>query len=159
MFSAELFAETTTNEDDGKVGGLQGSGGRLPRRRWSRRLGGDSVLMVKSMLDLRQLDSFCPDDDGRRKSHDEEAVLQKATVELGSTVSLQVSLTHSNSNTVRNTALPRCQTCVFMSVQVEKEAMTNQRPHFILLSNHSPETDDPVLYPDQWEDRVSLAGR
>uniref|UniRef100_A0A8D3BUW1 Mitogen-activated protein kinase binding protein 1 n=1 Tax=Scophthalmus maximus TaxID=52904 RepID=A0A8D3BUW1_SCOMX len=36
-----------------------GSVGRLPRRRWSRRTGGaDSVLMVKSMLDLRQLDSF-----------------------------------------------------------------------------------------------------
>uniref|UniRef100_A0A4W6FE48 Mitogen-activated protein kinase binding protein 1 n=1 Tax=Lates calcarifer TaxID=8187 RepID=A0A4W6FE48_LATCA len=38
------------------------SGGRLPRRRWSRRTGGaDGVLMVKSMLDLRLLDSYCPD--------------------------------------------------------------------------------------------------
>lgn len=41
-------------------GGL--SGARLPRRRWSRRMcDADGVLMVKSMLDLRLLDSFCPD--------------------------------------------------------------------------------------------------
>lgn len=38
------------------------SGVRLPRRRWSRRTGSaDGVLMVKSMLDLRLLDSYCPD--------------------------------------------------------------------------------------------------
>uniref|UniRef100_A0A7N6BLJ6 Mitogen-activated protein kinase binding protein 1 n=1 Tax=Anabas testudineus TaxID=64144 RepID=A0A7N6BLJ6_ANATE len=37
-------------------------GVRLPRRRWSRRMGSaDGVLMVKSMLDLRLLDSYSPD--------------------------------------------------------------------------------------------------
>lgn len=33
------------------------------------------------------------------------------------------------------------------------------RPEFILLSNQSADRENPVLYPDQWEDRVSLAGR
>lgn len=36
---------------------------------------------------------------------------------------------------------------------------TNHRPDFILLSNQSADREDPVLYPDQWEERVSLAGR
>ena len=36
---------------------------RLPRRRWSQRTGSaDGVLMVKSMLDLRLLDSFKPEE-------------------------------------------------------------------------------------------------
>lgn len=43
------------------VGPLQEQvGGRTPRRRWSSRKAGseDELLMVKSMLDLRMLDSF-----------------------------------------------------------------------------------------------------
>uniref|UniRef100_A0AAX7VD87 Mitogen-activated protein kinase binding protein 1 n=1 Tax=Astatotilapia calliptera TaxID=8154 RepID=A0AAX7VD87_ASTCA len=53
IFEGLLFV---TQQD----GGL--SGARLPRRRWSRRMcDADGVLMVKSMLDLRLLDSFCPD--------------------------------------------------------------------------------------------------
>lgn len=36
---------------------------------------------------------------------------------------------------------------------------TSQRPDFILLSSQSSDREGPVLYPDQWEDRVSLAGR
>ncbi|AWP15923.1 putative mitogen-activated protein kinase-binding protein 1 [Scophthalmus maximus] len=140
-----------------------GSVGRLPRRRWSRRTGGaDSVLMVKSMLDLRQLDSFrhdgpeeqgsevrsnqtpetktCPLDDSpshcslRKNDRCVEAGLQRTNQVLGSTISLQVTAAWDD------------------------EARTNQRPDFILLSNHSPDRENPVLYPDQWEDRVSLAG-
>lgn len=97
-----------------------GSVGRLPRRRWSRRTGGaDSVLMVKSMLDLRQLDSFrhdgpeeqgsevrsnqtpetktCPLDDSpshcslRKNDRCVEAGLQRTNQVLGSTISLQVT--------------------------------------------------------------------
>lgn len=45
------------------------------------------------------------------------------------------------------------------SVQVDDEERTNQRPDFIQLSNQSPDREDVVLYPDQWEDRVSLAER
>lgn len=46
-------------------------GGRPPRRRWSRRAGRseEGVLMVKSMLDLRLLDSYRP---GRQEETQEE---------------------------------------------------------------------------------------
>lgn len=48
-------------------------GGRLPRRRWSRRTGSaDGVLMVKSMLDLRLLDSFSPDRPEEQQAEQEE---------------------------------------------------------------------------------------
>lgn len=39
------------------------------------------------------------------------------------------------------------------------DVRTNHRPDFIQLSNQSPDMEDLVLYPDQWEDRVSLAER
>lgn len=131
------------------------SGARIPRRRWSRRTcGADGVLMVKSMLDLRLLDSFCPEKqeeqsveqaetrlldvnhsncEGKRRG--QEGGFHKTNQELGSTVSLQVS-----------------------SACVDEEVRTNHRPDFILLSNQSADREDPVLYPDQWEERVSLAG-
>nr|XP_020510436.2 LOW QUALITY PROTEIN: mitogen-activated protein kinase-binding protein 1-like [Labrus bergylta] len=132
------------------------SGGRLPRRRWSRRTGGaDGALMVKSMLDLRLLDSFSPDkqeeqQEGkacpfnvstppcseRRRDQGVERGIHRINPKLGSTVSLQVSSAWVEDN----------------------EAGTNQRPDFIQLSNQSPDREDPVLYPDHWEDRVSLAG-
>ncbi|XP_062252893.1 mitogen-activated protein kinase-binding protein 1 [Platichthys flesus] len=131
-------------------------GGRLPRRRWSRRTGsGDSVLMVSSMLDLRQLDSFCADQQveqaetktcplgvssspfsQQKGCQGVEAGPWRTNQELGSTMSLQVT-----------------------TAQVEDDELrTNQRPDFILLSNHKKDRENPVLYPDQWEDRVSLAG-
>ncbi|XP_023286150.1 mitogen-activated protein kinase-binding protein 1 [Seriola lalandi dorsalis] len=136
----------------------EASGGRLPRRRWSRRTGSaDGVLMVKSMLDLRLLDSYCPDRrevqqveqdeicpldvkptpcSPRRRGQVVEAGLHRTNQELGSTISLQVTTAWGEDD----------------------EARTNQRPDFILLSNQSPDREDPVLYPDQWEDRLSLAG-
>ncbi|XP_010793687.1 mitogen-activated protein kinase-binding protein 1-like [Notothenia coriiceps] len=129
-------------------------GSRLPRRRWSRRTMGDGVLMVKSMLDLRLLDSFCPEkqeqEEGKtrpldvspspctkRLSPGVEAGLHRTNQELGSTVSLQVPSAWAEGS----------------------QARTNQRPDFIQLSNQSPDMEAVVLYPDQWEDRVSLAGR
>ncbi|XP_059209066.1 mitogen-activated protein kinase-binding protein 1 isoform X2 [Centropristis striata] len=129
-------------------------GGRLPRRRWSRRTGSDGVLMVKSMLDLRLLDSYrpdgqveqevktCPPDVNaspcslRGRGPAVEAELHRTNQELGSSISLQV-------------------TAAWME---DTDARTNQRPDFIQLSNQSPDREDPVLFPDQWEDRVSLAG-
>ncbi|KAK2826845.1 hypothetical protein Q5P01_021059 [Channa striata] len=133
----------------------QVSGGRLPRRRWSRRMGAtDGILMVKSMLDLRLLDSYCPERQDeqdkakttasdvnsslcsrRSQSQDVEEGLDGTSQELGSAISLQVT-----------------------TAWVDDEARTNQRPDFILLSNQSPDREAPVLYPDHWEDRVSLAG-
>ncbi|XP_071354660.1 mitogen-activated protein kinase-binding protein 1 isoform X2 [Trachinotus anak] len=142
-------------------GRKEASGGRLPRRRWSRRTGSaDGVLMVKSMLDLRLLDSYCPDRQEeqqveqqveqetcplivnpspcspRRRGHAVEAGLHRTNQELGSTISLQVTTAWVEDD----------------------EARTSQRPDYILLSNQSPDREHPVLYPDQWEDRVSLAG-
>ncbi|XP_067335664.1 mitogen-activated protein kinase-binding protein 1 isoform X1 [Channa argus] len=134
-------------------------GGRLPRRRWSRRMGtADGVLMVKSMLDLRLLDSYCPERheeqeevnthtsdvnpslcSPRRQSQAMEARVHRTNQELGSTISLQV-------------------TTAWVDDQVDDELRTSQRPDFILLSNPTPDREVPVLYPDQWEERVSLAG-
>ncbi|XP_070985027.1 mitogen-activated protein kinase-binding protein 1-like isoform X4 [Oncorhynchus clarkii lewisi] len=113
--------------------------GPRPRRRWSRRM--DSMdLMVKSMLDLRQLDSFAmppssptktqtqPVSDSFRDPFREE--------ELGSTISLQP-----------------------LTAWGESEQRSQQRPKYIMLSPQTPDTETgPVLYPDGFEDRVSLAG-
>ncbi|XP_027130644.1 LOW QUALITY PROTEIN: mitogen-activated protein kinase-binding protein 1 [Larimichthys crocea] len=135
--------------------------GRPPRRRWSRRTGGveDGALMVKSMLDLRLLDSYCPDRPEEQQVEQEEMKtrpldgntstcsrrgrgpgmevgLYRTNQELGSTISLQVTTAWAEDD----------------------EARTNQRPDFIRLSNQSPDREAQVLYPDQWEDRVSLAG-
>ncbi|XP_068607662.1 mitogen-activated protein kinase-binding protein 1 [Brachionichthys hirsutus] len=132
-----------------------------PRRRWSRRTGGAGAgdLMVKSMLDLRMLDSYCPDREGPPQSEQEEIQprpvtvstspcsqkgrdldgevgLHKASQDLGSTMSLQVTGAWAGCNEVR----------------------ANHRPDFIWLSNQTPDREEVVLYPDQWEDSVSLAG-
>uniref|UniRef100_A0A673B251 Mitogen-activated protein kinase binding protein 1 n=1 Tax=Sphaeramia orbicularis TaxID=375764 RepID=A0A673B251_9TELE len=61
---------------------LEESGGRLPRRRWSRRTcSADSVLMVKSMLDLRLLDSYCAD---KPEEHHEEDEVTRAQLSVTS---------------------------------------------------------------------------
>ncbi|XP_061650331.1 mitogen-activated protein kinase-binding protein 1 isoform X3 [Phyllopteryx taeniolatus] len=115
--------------------------GRLPRRRWTRNScggGGDSggdVAKVTSMLDLRQLDSYCWNGDAQTRPLDDspiwikEAGLHRANQQLGSRLSLQVEHT---------------------------EALANPRPDFTLLSSQSLEKEEPVLFPDQWEDGVSL---
>ncbi|XP_008275310.1 mitogen-activated protein kinase-binding protein 1 [Stegastes partitus] len=160
MVTAGRLEEETeaTDETYSRDDRTEASTGRLPRRRWSRRTGSaDEVLMVKSMLDLRMLDSYCPDEQEEEQVEQDEAKtrpldsstpcsqskrgpgveagLHRTNQELGSTVSLQVT-----------------------TAWVDDETRTNQRPDFILLSNQSPDREDPVLYPDQWEDRVSLAG-
>ncbi|XP_023148183.2 mitogen-activated protein kinase-binding protein 1 isoform X2 [Amphiprion ocellaris] len=153
-----LEEETEAKDETFSRDKTETSAGRLPRRRWSRRTdSADEVLMVKSMLDLRMLDSFCPDEQEeqqveqdevktrpldkshspsqRRRGQGGEVGLHRTNQELGSTVSLQVATAWADDKT-----------------------RTNQRPDFILLSSQSPDREDPVLYPDQWEDRVSLAG-
>ena len=59
-------------------------GGRPPRRRWSRRAGRseDGVLMVKSMLDLRLLDSYCPGRQEEAQEEEEEEEVQLHTKHL-----------------------------------------------------------------------------
>ncbi|XP_070776044.1 mitogen-activated protein kinase-binding protein 1 [Enoplosus armatus] len=162
--AGRLEEETETSDEkfsslDSQSCRKEESGGRLPRRRWSRRTGSaDGVLMVKSMLDLRLLDSFSPDRQEQQQAEQEvktrpldvstspcsqmrrdqtvEGGLHRTNQELGSTISLQVTTAWAEDD----------------------EERTNQRPDFIRLSNQSPDREDLVLYPDQWEDRVSLAG-
>nr|XP_046268092.1 mitogen-activated protein kinase-binding protein 1 isoform X2 [Scatophagus argus] len=154
--AGSLEEETETSDDkfssvDCRDSRKEVLGGRPPRRRWSRRTGSteDGVLTVKSMLDLRLLDSYCPDRQEEQqaeqevmKPHPSDVSISPSSqrqkgpgVELGSTVSLQVTTAWAE----------------------EDEMRTNQRPDFIQLSNQSPDGEDMVLYPDQWEDRVSLA--
>ncbi|XP_056152267.1 mitogen-activated protein kinase-binding protein 1 [Lampris incognitus] len=143
------------------------AGPHPPRRRWSRRTGSeDGVLMVKSMLDLRQLESYSHTSQKqsqdqnqeaeqeeepvlvedrnarnspcspRRRSQGREVELCRPSQELGSTVSLQVASAWTK----------------------DSEVSTNQRPDFILLSPQTLDGVGAVLYPERWEDQVSLAG-
>lgn len=50
--------------------------------------------------------------------------------------------------------------CFFVLLQVAgDEARTSHRPDFIQLSNRSPDMEDLVLFPNQWEEKVNLAER
>ncbi|XP_058255005.1 mitogen-activated protein kinase-binding protein 1 isoform X2 [Hemibagrus wyckioides] len=102
------------------------------RRRWSRRTG-SADLMVKSMLDLRQLESFAKSPVVNR-----ESVLHP-DLDLGSTISLQTITAWVEDPEVQ---VPRGHT----------------RPQYIPLSPQTPDTEAVVLYPEGCEDRVSLAG-
>ncbi|KAK6304673.1 hypothetical protein J4Q44_G00252590 [Coregonus suidteri] len=110
-----------------------------PRRRWSRRM--DSMdLMVKSMLDLRQLDSFAMPPSSPTKTQTQPVADSFRDPfredELGSTISLQP-----------------------LTAWGESEQRSQQRPQYIMLSPQTPDTETgPVLYPNGCEDRVSLAG-
>ncbi|KAJ8353572.1 hypothetical protein SKAU_G00211390 [Synaphobranchus kaupii] len=112
---------------------LPGTPDRQPRRRWSRRIG-SMELMVKSMLDLRQLESFAMPSSPSK-------ALPTAPFreeELGSTTSLQP-----------------------IEALVESEERSQRvptRPHTIWLTPRTPDTNVEVLYPDGCEDRFSLAG-
>ncbi|KAM4625238.1 mitogen-activated protein kinase-binding protein 1 [Polymixia lowei] len=150
--SHEKFNSLNVQHRDGRKEALVGC--HPPRRRWSRRTGSaDGVLMVKSMLDLRQLESYSFQNQNQEKEQEEElgpvrnspcsprrrsqgggAEMYKPGQGLGSTVSLQVSSAWAE----------------------ESELRTNQRPDFIHLSPESPD-QGPILYPASWE-RVSLAG-
>ncbi|XP_047677373.1 mitogen-activated protein kinase-binding protein 1 isoform X3 [Tachysurus fulvidraco] len=111
------------------------SSGPRQRRRWSRRLG-SADLMVKSMLDLRQLETFAKSPVVNR-----ETVLHP-DLDLGSTISLQTIAAWVEDPEVQVSPVPRGHT----------------RPQYIPLSPQTPDTDAVVLYPDGCEDRVSLAG-
>ncbi|ROJ78807.1 Mitogen-activated protein kinase-binding protein 1 [Anabarilius grahami] len=111
----------------------EGSGPR-PRRRWSRRMG-SMDLKVKSMLDLRQLESFAMPH-FPSKTHDvhKDFPLPR-NQELSSTISLQTIAAWVPEDNVPGGQI---------------------RPHYIQLSPQTPETE--VLYPEGCEDQISLAG-
>ncbi|KAM9341611.1 mitogen-activated protein kinase-binding protein 1 [Symphorus nematophorus] len=142
------------------------SGGRTPRRRWSRRTDSeeDGVLMVKSMLDLRLLDSYCPD--RREETQDEQDEQDEVTTRPLDVSTSPCSLRRGGRGPGLEVGLHRTNQELGSSISLQvtsawvedNEARTNQRPDFIHLSNQSPDREDLVLYPDQWEDRVSLAG-
>ncbi|KAM4541274.1 mitogen-activated protein kinase-binding protein 1 [Fundulus diaphanus] len=139
-----------SNERNSRESRNETSEARLPRRRWSRRTASaDDALTVKSMLDLRLLDSYCLETREEqedkpwahidtscslRRRQDVEPVIHRNS-ELQSTISLQVP-----------------------SVMGDEEVKTNQRPDFILLSRQSLNGEDPVLFPETCEDRMSLVG-
>ncbi|KAL0968950.1 hypothetical protein UPYG_G00220380 [Umbra pygmaea] len=107
-----------------------------PRRRWSRRMG-SMELMVKSMLDLRQLDSFAMPLSSPTKTQTQVDSFRDPfrQDELGSTVSLQPLTAWGG----------------------ESEQCSQLRPQYIALSPQTPECP-PVLYPECCEDQFSLAG-
>ncbi|XP_051723253.1 mitogen-activated protein kinase-binding protein 1 isoform X2 [Ctenopharyngodon idella] len=108
--------------------------GPRPRRRWSRRMG-SMDLKVKSMLDLRQLESFAMPH-FPSKTHDVHKDLPlPRNQELGSTISLQT---------------------IAAWVPEDNGPGGQTRPHYIQLSPQTPETE--VLYPEECEDQISLAG-
>nr|XP_054597865.1 mitogen-activated protein kinase-binding protein 1 isoform X3 [Nothobranchius furzeri] len=147
--------EAVSDEMSNRESKTESSEDRLPRRRWSRRTTStDDVLMVKSMLDLRLLDSYGLDGQEepeelkmwahsgntcslkrRRRSQGVKPGVHGTNEKLGSTVSIQVS-----------------------SAWTGDEAKTNERPGFIQLSNQSLNRNDLVLFPEKWEDRISLTG-
>ncbi|XP_077095070.1 mitogen-activated protein kinase-binding protein 1 isoform X2 [Siphateles boraxobius] len=112
---------------------LEGSGPRQ-RRRWSRRMG-SMDLKVKSMLDLRQLESFAlPLFPSKTHGVHKDPPLPR-NQELGSTISLQT---------------------IAAWVPEENGQEEKTRPRYIQLSPQTPETE--VLYPEGYEDQISLAG-
>ncbi|XP_026142279.1 mitogen-activated protein kinase-binding protein 1 isoform X1 [Carassius auratus] len=111
----------------------EGSGPR-PRRRWSRRFG-SMDLKVKSMLDLRQLESFAMPLFPSKTQDVHKDLPPPRNQELGSTISLKT---------------------IAAWVPEENEPGGQARPHYIKLSPQTPETE--VLYPEGCEDQISLAG-
>ncbi|XP_012682239.2 mitogen-activated protein kinase-binding protein 1 isoform X2 [Clupea harengus] len=114
--------------------GSGSSSGPRPRRRWSRRIG-NMELMVKSMLDLRQLESFAmPPSPIRTPTHD-----TLTDEQLGSTISLQTISAWGEDTE-------------------EKPQRSHPRPQYIRLASETPDAEPLVLYPEGCDDRVSLAG-
>ncbi|XP_077476735.1 mitogen-activated protein kinase-binding protein 1 [Stigmatopora argus] len=137
-------SDSDKEEDEEAVEASNDSNKAPPRRRWARKsCSGNSVPVVTSMLDLRQLDLYtftsgvqthplAQDNPSPCSSRDvwiSEAGLQRANQQLGSTLSLQVEHT---------------------------EVLAKSRPEFTLLHNQSLEREKSVMFLDQWEDRVSL---
>lgn len=102
----------------------------------------------------------------RRRGPGTEAGLYRTNQELGSTVSLQVTtawvrhLVQPVGCVGRRGSELSTSDWLLLSFQAaSSEGRTNHRPDFIQLSNQSPDLEDHVLYPEQWEDRLSLAER
>ncbi|KAM9466086.1 mitogen-activated protein kinase-binding protein 1 isoform 2-T2 [Clarias gariepinus] len=105
------------------------------RRRWCRRTE-STDLVVKSMLDLRQLESFS-----------KSAVMNREPafhpdLGFGSTISLQTIAGWVEEP----------------EVSFPPVSKGHVRPQYIPLSPQTPDTEAVVLYPEGCEDRVSLAG-
>ncbi|XP_073726086.1 mitogen-activated protein kinase-binding protein 1 isoform X2 [Misgurnus anguillicaudatus] len=111
----------------------EGSSGPRPRRRWSSRIS-SMDLKVKSMLDLRQLESFSmPRFNSKTPDVQKESLPRNQG--LGSNVSLQT---------------------IAAWVPEDNGPEVQTRPQYIQLSPQTPDAE--VLYPEGCEDQISLAG-
>uniref|UniRef100_A0A8C1GLD5 Mitogen-activated protein kinase binding protein 1 n=1 Tax=Cyprinus carpio TaxID=7962 RepID=A0A8C1GLD5_CYPCA len=109
---------------------LEGSGPR-PRRRWSRRLG-SMDLKVKSMLDLRQLESFAMPFFPSRTQDVHKDLPPHRNKELGSTISLQTIMIFKYLS-------------VLFSLFVHSEYQVKKPPHGVRCAkvNSFPEKQSP----------------
>ncbi|XP_015206199.2 mitogen-activated protein kinase-binding protein 1 isoform X1 [Lepisosteus oculatus] len=129
-------------KDTGTAGSKRGEASlsEMPprqRRRWSRRMG-STELTVKSMLDLRQLESFAFPNSPSHECLPTGGPLCEDEV-VGSTTSLQAVRPEEEDSVTRGPRL-------------------YPRPHSIWLSPQTPETEEHVLFPERPEDSMSLAG-
>uniref|UniRef100_A0A8C2CQW7 Mitogen-activated protein kinase binding protein 1 n=1 Tax=Cyprinus carpio TaxID=7962 RepID=A0A8C2CQW7_CYPCA len=119
----------------------EGSGPR-PRRRWSRRLG-SMDLKVKSMLDLRQLESFAMPLFPSKTQDVHKDLPAPRNQELGSTISLKTI-----HNMIQNTILRwSSNTCIPIpfSLFVRSEYQVKKLPHGVRCAkvNSCPEKQSP----------------
>uniref|UniRef100_A0A8C2HBC3 Mitogen-activated protein kinase binding protein 1 n=1 Tax=Cyprinus carpio TaxID=7962 RepID=A0A8C2HBC3_CYPCA len=116
---------------------LEGSGPR-PRRRWSRRLG-SMDLKVKSMLDLRQLESFAMPFFPSRTQDVHKDLPPHRNKELGSTISLQtIAAWHHFEMIFKYLS-------VLFSLFVHSEYQVKKPPHGVRCAkvNSFPEKQSP----------------
>ncbi|XP_030643725.1 mitogen-activated protein kinase-binding protein 1 [Chanos chanos] len=121
-----------------EAAGQSDSSGPRPRRRWSRRIG-NMELMVKSMLDLRQLESFAMPPSPIKTPAVQRDRQPPRGEDLGSTISIQ---------TIAG----------WVEESEDRGQRDRPRPRYIKLSPRSPDTEGLVLYPEGCDDQVSMAG-
>lgn len=170
--SVDLFVNlfvTTLSFQRGVVGQVTPDSAKRPRRRWSHRMG-SLELIVKSMMDLRQLETFahkknpnCPPYDRERQSmsslQDPMVCMDGYTVKTERNVSVETGL-H-----VFCLSLERSPNSLSLLQQQLEERAKRHRPwpHADWLSSHTSKgikgTDGVVLYPEENEDDTGLPGR
>lgn len=138
---------------------------KRPRRRWSHRMG-SLELMVKSMLDLRQLETFahkrnpnCPPYDRERQSM---SSLQEPMVCMDGYMSKR-----KRNVSVETAPHVFCLSLVCNSLSLLQQQLEAKRhrpwPHTDWLSSHTSKgirgADGAVLYPDENEEDTGLPRR
>lgn len=142
---------------------------KRPRRRWSHRMG-SLELMVKSMLDLRQLETFahkknpnCPPYDRERQI---TSSLQEPVVRMDGCMSKREMSVLKQVQMCSASHLCSLPTHCLLQQQLEERAKRHRhrpRPQADWLSSHTSKgikgTDGAVVYPEENEDDTGLPGR